>query len=300
MQLQSHAEENLYFSPFRQWPKGFPPLKWRGLQLTPLVENSIAIELDPQKSRPLEEIILGLYPQLRFTELAWLYRNLRELNLLNKIPWEDLVSYYGFRWTQQMQLTVDQLLNTPLAFQEWCFHKDIKSKDLAPLRGLNDAEQEPLKPQLIQFAQANPSKSNGATILEWLIDLHLMKRTPSIDLWMLPVDQLLEALRAQRFPMTSQADQKSQDWVIRQRWPNGSRAQWIRSGDETELEVSIRGRSFEDLQKKLKAVQATIEQTRSQGSSESQAINDQAISDQAINNKVKSNSHDSPWDLSCK
>lgn len=244
----SHCKKSWDFSPCQPWPQGLPAFCWQTELLTGF-ERDQGEALDLSEDGSLLQVFHSVYPKLSLPELARLW------NLVKESPlWADQVSelfrLHSLRWNQELEKTVQLLIQLPMEFQTWCSDKQLGARDLAPLRALDLNLAEGLWTSL---AQCQLSKSQGVQALEWSVDLLLMGKT-----WQEIQPQAgtsgqgwLAQLKTWRFPNTESVDESKKAKTARLPWPARTQGQWLRQGDRGLLEVRLQADSLEDFRKKL-------------------------------------------------
>ena len=242
------------FHPRQPWPVGLPVFCWGNQRLTGFErEQGEGLDLS-EGSGSLVEVFVGCYPKLSLPEIARLWsavaRSSEQGNEWRKhLP--ELVQHYGLRWNDELQKTMEVLVQLPLEFQKWCSDKQLGTRDLAPIRALKDLQlAKNLWPSL---ALSGLSKSQGVQVLEWAIDLLLMGKSweqikPLFDP---PEAKWLNQLKELRYPQTHSADKDKQFKTAQLPWPARTQAQWVRQGDRGFLEVRLQADSLEDFRHKL-------------------------------------------------
>jgi hypothetical protein len=255
-----HALKNdLFFQPQKPWPQNLPPVAWNDYLLTgweAKETQALVVEGD------LEDLILQFYPELELSEIARLYDKLSHLPK-ESLSFEKLMSGYDLRFSARLEKCLQQILKLSSTAQNWIDEKKLKPSDLEILNCFEDLA--PLEEVFTKFAVIKPSKQQGVEILEIYGELVLAEEAnlpltdvPTADLWLFD-------LRRRRYPMREAITGASQKKLEALAWPQRTKAQLKKAGDQDLLEVSFQAASAADFQKKiaqLAQMQKSIEEVR--------------------------------------
>ncbi len=254
--LVSQCTKSLQFSPFRQWPTELPSLAWRNHLVTGFEsEQAVSVGDDIEH---LSQLLRFYYPELSLVELAFLKRCLEKIE---PAIFPKLVEQLQWRFSQELEETLEVILQLPINFQAWCHRKKIGVRDLAPLKSIG---QETITPLLNVIAQKDLAKNFGVQILELAAELLLLELTnerllqnadKSVETW-------LNDLRTLRFPNTSALDEQSQRKLKNLSWPPKVDVQWVRKGDISGLRVEFFCASQLELEKKLTSLKHVTDDLR--------------------------------------
>jgi len=197
----------------------------------------------------LPELLKSIYPELSLTELALLFKKAGDL--FSEVTKTDVLKTYGLKANQDLNSVLEILPRTPNEFQDFVHHKKLAARELSPLRAVfNLAE---IKDLLISIALSTLSKSQAVSLLEMAIELYLVDRSltkllkndnESSHTW-------LARISALRMPLTKKSDQDFALKTSALNWPSHVKAEWIRSGDQSGLQISLFATSQADFKKKL-------------------------------------------------
>ena len=240
------CRKDLNFGPEAPWPQVLPPMCWQGWLIS-------GFDSDRDKALQLSEphfhrVLPSCYQSLSLPELSRLY--VKSNHCLTTVNWTELFKNYGLKNCENTRLTLMQLAQTPMDFQNWCSQKQLAPKDLAILRSLQPIRS--VNSILLYIAQSHPSKSLGTQILHLACELYLMgyttkqliKENTSAQHW-------YEYLKSHRYTHASQQDQNLAMKLKGLPWPSGSKVRGVRHGDLSGFEIKIQIHSQKDFKKCL-------------------------------------------------
>ncbi|MCB0394644.1 MAG: hypothetical protein KDD25_08790 [Bdellovibrionales bacterium] len=211
------------------------------------------------RSESLEDFFAHLYPIVTTSEWARIWAIL--LNDYVKHPeskkiWERL-SPQRMQSTDGVK-TLEALLKTPVAFQDWVSEKDVVVNELHPLKWAQTQKLDLFEDEILAITRG--SRQDGTQTLEWLVDL----KSSGIDVPP-PSDLDFSAwkskIKSLRFPRTSKSDNERGEALKKFKWGPDIRARWVRNGDSAGIEVRFTANNPSDFEKqlvKLKAQQDDI------------------------------------------
>ncbi len=277
----NHCRRDLNFLPKQPWPEALPPICWRGWLLSGF-ESPMekALELT---GPPFHQAFQSCYLSLSFSELARLYGKAREFLPPESFCGEKLLGDYGFKSSENTFQTMIQLVQAPMAFQEWCQEKQVAPKDLGILRSLSFPLEPPMEELFDNIAHLQASKSLGVSILQLICELYLMEYdmgAPKELLFPPPPPALpsrcdassghapsghsfsqkwYELLVSRRFPRATEQGQRRAQKLKELPWPGGSEVKEARWGDLSGVEIKLRIGSQKDFKKYLHGLQHVYE-----------------------------------------
>ena len=181
----------------------FCRLTWQNVTLNEPSAESTEVDVS---HRELSQILWQILPQLDLVDCAYLFKNLREAQLLTqKDQLREFFAFYEYQWNSRLAQLCEKLVATPLLFKDWVRRRKASPKDLHPLLSLEDMDD--FSPSLERIAEFNPSRSQGKQVLDLLVDLELSHNngpwhSETLELWLSEVYQ-------KRYPLTQQRDAKS-------------------------------------------------------------------------------------------
>lgn len=246
--------KNWDFCPLKDLPARLPAYAWRqGLIAGFKSENSSIVDLSQFE---LADILSDLYPKLSLPEFARLFHclNSDDSLQLDTVFWSKLSQSYGWQWNDSLQKILSLLSKTPLEFQNWASEKKLGIKDMSVFLSLQIQE---ISDFLVHFSQKNPSLQIGRQILEWSLELYMMK----VDLASLysfneefTTDWHLRIKRT-RFPNTVEQDNSAEKKLSSLPHPPHVKVDWQRSGDLSGLKVEFFSASFENFEQQVKRLE---------------------------------------------
>lgn len=238
---------NLNFSPEAPWPAQLPVFCFKNELLCGFErQEGMAVDLS---AGDLPPSLKALYPEISFPELARLTDKVSNDEILQKELWE----LYGYRYKENLLDVAQQVLKLPLEVQRWLHQKKFGPQDLAPLRSLTEiATIQEFWPLLIQ---SHYSKSDGAKIIELLVELTLMEKPISQLLPQREISFWLKQLQEMRHPMITQNDANAEKKIRSVAWPLKSEAKWARRGDRAGVELKLFFSHPQELKRSLERLQ---------------------------------------------
>lgn len=265
--VKKPSPTSLDFKPVGGWPAPLPTMSWGRWQLTHF-QNLARHNYDlSQGGFSFEEVFFSLYPRLTLSELARIYTGWPEsFKSEVGINWTLFFENYRLNYNSTLIHTLETLASTPEDFQNWVSLKGLSIGDLAPLLSVpNDLDLTALYSRL---SVANPSKSIGVQILEWMIELSLMgHEIPHISPSPMDANEWWQLLKSLRYNNTVLLDNTRSHATKSLPWPSHTQAQWQRRGDEGGIDVRFFVTSEKDLEQKIKGLMKVQEkiQTNSDG-----------------------------------
>ncbi|MBK9038752.1 MAG: hypothetical protein IPL83_06250 [Bdellovibrionales bacterium] len=110
------------------------------------------------------EAVRACHPHLSLPEIARLWSRIKLLSEWRECL-EQLWPTYQLRWNRELEVTLEKLVLTPRAFQDWCTQKQVGAQDLSPLRSVSNPEAFALV--LLAIGHSVLSKNLGIQVLEW-------------------------------------------------------------------------------------------------------------------------------------
>jgi hypothetical protein len=229
-------------------PEGWPHPVWHGLGFV-LPSNNSGYFLDLSEM-PLEQILKGLCPEPKFTDLREAAAFLSELQERLKENLPPLHDIFDLPQEEFIQKLLPWIIKAPVEFWKWCDERSMRWGQLRALALLNpDIEREWLR----DLARWGASSQEGQKILEWCVELELMG---------MPLGQLgartqedlkswLERLRGLRFPISDRLEKEGASRVEQLVWPKGVQAKWARQGDRQVLEIRLTASSKQEYSRQL-------------------------------------------------
>lgn len=217
-------------------------------------ENGQVINYTFEEIKTITEfahIVRTVYHDLTFLEVvrfykkceAWIHEYLKQesqdsLELLNQIlnPFEFYAAF-GFRYSENLQLSIQKILSLPESFLAWCHQKKWGPQDFAPLRSVENTET--LKPFLNHMCQSPFSKTESTAIFELYIELTLMEHPQLSSLLDLPFTQWMQQLKKWRYPVQHKVIAKEDSELKKLPWPMDSQAKWVQRGDRSGIELKL-------------------------------------------------------------
>lgn len=258
-QASVHSLNNaLFFMPKKPWPPSLPPVAWNGYLIAGWDSSAPeALVADGN----LEDLMLQLYSDLDLSELARLYDKLTQLPK-RSFSFEKLMAGFGLRFSSRLEKCFAQILKLNPEAQAWIDEKKLKPSDLEILNCFVDVS--PIEALFSRFTTMKPSKQQGVEILELFGEL-VLAGEPDIPMAAATADLWLLELRRRRFPMREAHIDSAQKKIASLSWPQRTKAQLKKFGDQDLLEISFQAASASDFQKKLAQLaqmQKTLEEVR--------------------------------------
>lgn len=252
-------KNDLSFQPKKPWPQNLPPVAWKDYLVTGWgSKETEALVVEGN----LEDLILQFYPDLELSEIARLYDRLSQLPQ-ESVSFEKLMMGYGLRFSARLEKCLKQILKLSSTAQSWIDEKKLKPSDLEILNCFEEVA--PLEAVFSKFTLIQPSKQQGVEILELYGELTLagevhlpLAEMRTADLWLLD-------LRRRRYPLRETSSGAAQKKLEALAWPQRTKAQLKKAGDQDLLEISFQASSAADFQKKLAQLaqmQKSIEEVR--------------------------------------
>jgi hypothetical protein len=238
MTLQIEIEEcqrNLDFEPELPWADLLPAFCYqieRRWELLCGFDRKCGFAL-PLSGNNLPQTLKAIYPVMSFVELA----RLSSLLPLESTDRSELWTLYGYRWKESLAAVVNKVIHLPLCTQKWLQLKRLGPQDLAPLRSLEKTDQ--LEEFWPHFTRLNLSKTEGAKVLELLVELLLLGTTAAELAPEGTGDQWCKALIGKRFPLTTNQDKLAETKIRTLAWPLKTEAHWTRRGDRSGVELKM-------------------------------------------------------------
>ena len=250
----SQCTSRLDFQPLQPWPAALPSIAW---------QNVLIAGFHTSASHPcchlegdLLQALQACYREITLPELARLFQTAGRLHL--QLDWPALVEAYSLRWSDNLQMLLEVLVSTPMAFQAWVSERKLAAKDLAVLRAMPiDTTTERL---LLEIVRAAPTRSQGAQILEMACELLLLGKTDCLLTEGESAEAWLERLSQARRPITATRDDIAQARVAALPWPQSMRARWVRQGDLGRIEVHFSFANAPELGRRIEGLQRVLEQ----------------------------------------
>jgi hypothetical protein len=242
----SQCTKNLEFTKYRKWPSPLPAIAWKKHLLCGFERfDGQVIDMDCD----LSELLKSIYVELSLTELAQL--SALKPGLISQEDFDSILKAYALKSNSDLQSILQILPQTPPEFQDFVHHKKIGPRELSPLRAVPILAD--IAELLISIAVSPLSKSQAVVILEMTIDLYLMGR-PLSDLIKGDDERAeawLERISGHRLPLTKKTDQEFTLKTSAFSWPSHVKAEWVRKGDQSGLQISLFATSQLDFRKKL-------------------------------------------------
>ncbi len=254
-QTLSQCSRALAFRERNPWPEALPTYSWGDLLLCGFDrKEALVFDLKSQNEDFLQSFF-ALHPKLSLIQISEIYSSWSIIPAFDqlKINWDSFCSLYQIRFSESLQKTFIRIAATPQEFRLWCETKELGARDLAPLKAIKDIQ--PLNEILRFLAGTNLSKSQAVQALEWSLDLVGLET---------PLDQILSRseasidwlndLKKLRFPQSLAQDQNKSELVRKLPWPKHCQAQWLRQGDENQLEIRIQIKSLNEFNKQVEGL----------------------------------------------
>ncbi|MEM7646759.1 MAG: hypothetical protein AAF203_07620 [Pseudomonadota bacterium] len=218
-------------------------IEWRGVILNTQSRRDLPIvDLSEQN---LADVLVGLFPQISFVELARLSRACDSISSLN-LNLESLFGAYNMHWNQKMAVLLNVLAQQSPSFEDWCIEKKLSAQDLMPLLALTDQK------AFVEFSELfwseGLSRSEGKQCIDWLVDLLLLGK--SLKELKFFKGAWKNHLRSLRYPNETNESKNTGD-----HWPKFVQVSSFRHGDRKLQKLQITFQDDKDLQEKLGRLQ---------------------------------------------
>ncbi len=247
MKLKHFEQKNLFqFTPFKGVLKIPVPLAYQDLVFGAEPQDQEALDL--QKS--LEEVLALSYPGLGFIDTLRLSQII--LTKFPEISLEKLFILFNFKWNPELQKLIQNIILIPAEFLKWAALRDINFTEVKLINwGLANTKN--FKALLEFLPRLNPSRQIAMKTLEYFIDLSDPQLLEQI-LKFSNAEKLSEFMYTKRFPEISKRDDEHRKKTLMFPWPSHVKAQWIRQGDRSGIEIRFIGFDAQDLNKKISAL----------------------------------------------
>ena len=201
----------------------------------------------------LTELLYDLFQPLSFVELFELYEaTQKEPSMQAEVNWQKLFEKSNKTWTQRTEQLFMKMSQLPKEFIDWCFERKMECRDLMPINGLSDLKA--FSALAVKFSQFSFTRNEGRMIIDLLVDLLLMKKSPE-ELLVVCDEQWLSSLEKIRNPKTLQKQESKEN-----KWPKYAQEQRFRHGDRWQYKLNIQFKDSKDLEKKLKNLSEQVPQ----------------------------------------
>lgn len=220
--------------------------------------------MSPNFAKDWGQLFANFNPELTWIELLQIAEPISELA---NVSATDLFLAYRQRMPDpRLKMILGKL---PASAVDWLITKKVGAVELSPLFSFGDPSQ----------SQAFDSALQSGLGLFWpsLEKLSRQDGIKALELWtelvlnQIPADELgqkldetqaawLERLKTLRYPQTSQQDNIAKSWLLSKQWPRGLHLRWVRTGDQSGVELKIILRRNQDLQSLVKTI-PVLEQT---------------------------------------
>lgn len=178
-------------------------------------------------------------------------------NLLSAFEPQIFFAAFNIRFSENLQLTMAKLLETPESFQAWCAHKKWGAQDFAPLRAVQNIQS--LAPYLEHLSTSLLSKTESTQTFETLVDLFLQDDKNLNSILQLPLNQWMSQLKIWRYPVQSQQIQNEDAEIKKLSWPLNSQVKWVQKGDRSGIELKLFFSHPQELDRALLKLQQVVE-----------------------------------------
>ena len=247
--IYKSCQKSLDFKPDRSWPKFWPSVSYENKLISGFTNIYQPVLNFKKEDVNFLHLFQHCHPRLNLSELGRIVISWSQIEP-PPCSWTPFFKLYGLN--QNTDFLIQQLkmfISTPFTFQNWVNTKEVH---LNELRVLNSVEEiQPLYFILNWIAEHNLSHSNGIKALELSVELWLMGHTLEkiLKTNLSPEKALLE-MEHRRKPLSSSQDQIKKKQVQKIIWPSDMKAQWVRKGDKTGLQIQMWCRNLKDLDKK--------------------------------------------------
>ena len=207
-------------------------------------ELNLKLEIPEEQ---LSETLADIYSDATLIEVfTWIsFFKTQKFNLdLN-----SFASSFGFHFNDTASLLLEKSSTWPESFKTWTLNKKAHIHDLRPLiltSKLSIEAQNCTEGLLNHWTSLNPSLNQGKQIIELFMDvaglssnsMELQNIINSFSSAPPTSDQLLKKLLKLRYPLTTQHDQKSKNYVAKSTWPAPVQVTFKRHGDKAGFDVS--------------------------------------------------------------
>ncbi|MFN7262456.1 MAG: hypothetical protein ACK5RO_01330 [Pseudobdellovibrionaceae bacterium] len=263
----SQCVARLDFKPLSPWPEGLPGVSFQKVQIAGFRSDLVFnYESGEDSSTELLSLFKSLYPELSFAEFASLAHAVESSRLPFSFPFEALAPQRGWNPNESFWKILKTTQKQPSGFLHWCAEKKMGPMDCSPLLVSQDLNLNPLLHFIVNYGL---SKSQGAQVLEMVIELLLLGKTYE-DLRLPEVqsrDQVeawIHSLREIRYPQTQARDREAQAYFKSLPWPGSSQTRWVRQGDKSGLEIKLFVSQPSDLKRYLQSLSKVQEQLEKQ------------------------------------
>ncbi len=218
----------IHFEPYRTPSSLFPPLFWRGFQVSGFGSIQPAQFVEGE----LPDILKDLYPELSICELARLSRCL-DIHHLDAGP---VLAAYGIMDREVAEPIFNYILSLSDDLQRALADKQMQMGDYRSILPVPEIQSEG-RQLLARCLRLRMSKSQLVEACELGNEVLQMGGFEIIH--HLDRDQLLNALREARYPESRRKDKSRADATKKQKWPTRAQAKWSRQGDTAGLEVKF-------------------------------------------------------------
>lgn len=216
------------------------------------------------KDKRWHQAMAALYPEMSLVELARLWVCVCETRVANAdFDTDDNEWMQSFGWQNRDELMeiLKLILKTPIQFQNWAAEKKLGQRELRPLLLIKNFPEH--YSILGELPKSNPSRNEGALMLELLVELLLMDmgERQIIEALNLPVDEAIAEFRKLRYPQRTGLQQSMESKAKKLPWPKKSQIKWNFLKDQPSLEFKTLIHSEEEfyqLLESLKLIEAKL------------------------------------------
>lgn len=260
----STLKSDLQFPEFskKSGPQRRQPVAWAiGDQLISgfeMPQETQAFSISSQDKQANVDFFFEFNPELSLVQLCFLLKSDEFSKLFDP-------SYFFSRWNkgqkENLIPVVPVILALPSGLLQWLHEKDVRPFDLAPFRAVTA---ETMNFIAESFLQTRSSKSEGVQILEYAVDLFLMKTSTEkiLSCFSHSAAETLKQLKMLRHPQTAQRDQVAQE-KLNIHWPSNVQARYQRRGDKTGFDLQMFVANSSDLKKTITHLEKVIEEWKS-------------------------------------
>jgi hypothetical protein len=268
----SQCNNCLDFSPLSSKPDTWPAVSIGGYLISgfnraadaPVLELLAAGGFAPEA---FAQAFFNEHPALSLPELARFWTKISSLSAGSPDIWPDIwpetwpetwkqvLLKYSLRDSETLKETLLRVAATPRDFQNWASFRGLSAKDLGVLKSLPSLTDVDFV--FSEIVRLDPTRSTGVSLLELMVELHLMGRATTDILKVLSegAEAGLKKLQSMRNPMAAERDLSAQAAVENWPWPQYAQAKWTRLGDQSAVEVKFHFRSVEDFKRKLEGLE---------------------------------------------
>ncbi len=225
--------------------------------------SSLVHELD---SENLYKGLHEVYPEATLVDLfEWVDFFSSHNVLFDKAA---LASSYSFFWSESTESLYQQSLIWHGSFKLWCKNKKAHVNDLRPLCLLdqfNSKDKNIIFDFINHFDSLRLSLSDGKKILELFVDIigsnpvEYSKLGEELIELKLSSEQILRKLHKIKYPVSSKKDEKKQTFVKNTAWPQNTKVNFLRQGDQAGFELSVFVHQSEYKEKYLKVLKESLD-----------------------------------------